>query len=73
MNIPTEGKPGATPAVTMVEKGGTITFTFQLTAQQVERAPFGFVEDAQDWNRPFPAEGDYYQFILMEFKGNSKK
>ena len=57
----------------MVEKGGTITFTFQLTAQQVERAPFGFVEDAQDWNRPFPAEGDYYQFILMEFKGNSKK
>ena len=56
-----------------MEKDGAISFTFQLTAEQVERARFGFVEDAEDWNRPFPVKGDYYQFILKDFKGNSKK
>src|SRR5205085_3490794 len=64
LELPSDGKPGATPAVTKVEKGGAITFTFHLTAEQVERARFGFVEDAEDWQRPFPARGDCYQFIL---------
>jgi hypothetical protein len=71
--IPNDGKAGTTPAVTKVEKNGNTTFTFQLTAEQVERARFCFVEDAEDWNQPFPAKGDYYQFILKEFKGKSKK
>ena len=73
LQIPNDGKPGATVAVTKVQKDGTITFTFQLAAEQVERARFGFVEDAEDWNRPFPANGDYYQLILKEFQDNSKK
>jgi hypothetical protein len=73
LEIPNDGKAGATPTVTKVEKDETITFTFQLTAEQVERARFGFVEDAEDWNRPFPEKGDYYQFILKEFRGNSKQ
>jgi hypothetical protein len=72
LEIPNQGKPGATPAVTKVEKDGSITFTFQLTAEQVERARFAFVVDAEDWNRPFPAKGDYYQFILDKFQGSRK-
>ena len=50
---------------------GFISFTFQLTAEQVGRARFGLVEDAADWSRPFPAKGDYYQFVLKEFKAGS--
>ena len=73
LNIPNDGKPGAIPPVTKVQKDGTVTFTLQLTTEQVERARFAFVEDAEDWNRPFPTKGDYYQFILKEFKGSSKK
>jgi hypothetical protein len=73
LEIPNDGKSAATPAVTKVEKDGTITFTFQLTAEQVERARFGFVEDAEDWDRPFPANGDYYQFILKEFTAGTRK
>jgi hypothetical protein len=73
LTIVNEDRPGAAPAVTKVDKGGAITFTFQLTAEQVARARFGFVEDVEDWNRPFPARGDYYQFMLKEFKGNSGK
>jgi hypothetical protein len=73
LEIPTDGKPAAAPAVTKVEKDGTISFTFQLTAEELEGARFGFVKDAEDWKRPFPATGDYYQFMLKEFKGNSRK
>jgi hypothetical protein len=73
LHIPNDGKPAVIPAVTRVEKDGTITFTFQLTVEQVERARFGFVEDREDWQRPFPARGDYYQFILKEFAGGTKK
>jgi len=73
LGIPNDDQSGSTPTVAKVEKDGTIIFTFQLTARQVERARFGFVEDAQDWNRPFPAKGDYYQFILKEFQGSSKQ
>jgi hypothetical protein len=73
LDVPNDGKPAGTPAVTRVEKDGTITFTFQLTAEQVERARFGFVEDREDWQRPFPAKGDYYQFMLKEFTGGTKK
>lgn len=73
LDVPNDDKPAGTPAVTKVEKDGTITFTFQLTAEQVERARFGFVEDAEDWKKPFPAKGDYYQFILKKFTGSTKK
>jgi len=73
LEIPNDGKPAATPAVTRAEKDGAITFTFQLTAEQVERARFAFVEDAEDWKQPFPAKGDYYQFILKEYSGGTKK
>ena len=73
LDIPNDGKPAGTPAVTKVEKDGTITFTFRLTAEQVERARFGFVEDREDWQRPFPARGDYYQLILKGFAGGTKK
>ena len=73
LEISNDGQPGANSAVMKVAKDGTIVFTFQLTAEQVERARFDFVEDAEDWNRPFPAKGDYYQFILKEFRGNSKQ
>ena len=73
LEMPNDGKRTATPALTKLEKDGTIAFTFQLTAQQVERARFGFVEDAEDWKLPFPAKGDYYQFILMEYTGGAKK
>ena len=71
--IPNDGKPGATPTVSKVVKDATITFTFRLTAEQVERARFGFVADAEDWNRPFPANGDYYQFILKEFQSRPRQ
>jgi hypothetical protein len=73
LEIPKDGKPAATPTVTKVEKDGGITYIFQLTAEQVARARFGFVEDAEDWKRPFPAKGDYYQFILAEFTGGIRK
>jgi hypothetical protein len=73
LEIPNDGKPAATPAVTKVEKDGIVTFTFQLIAEQAERARFAFVEDAEDWKKPFPAKGDYYQFILKEFTGGTKK
>jgi hypothetical protein len=73
LDIPTEGKPAVTPAVTKVEKDGAVTYTFQLSDEQVERARFAFVEDAEDWEKPFPAKGDYYQFILKEFAGGTKK
>jgi hypothetical protein len=73
LDIPNEGKPAKTPAVTKVEKDGTITFTFQLTADQLERARFSLVEDKQDWERPFPTKGDYYQFMLKEFMSGAKK
>jgi len=71
--ISSDGGRVATPAVTKVEKDGAIVFTFQLTAEQVERARFCMVEDEQDWNRPFPSKGDYYQFILKTFQGKFKK
>jgi hypothetical protein len=71
--IPNDGNPGANPAVTKAEKDGTITFTFQLSAKQVDRARFSFVADAEDWNRPFPRNGDSYQFLLKEFQGDPKK
>jgi hypothetical protein len=73
LEVPNDGKAAATPAVTRTQKDGAITFTFQLTPEQVERARFGFVEDAEDWKRDFPVKGDYYQFILKEFKSSSKK
>ncbi len=73
LELPSEDKPGAAPGVTKVEKDGTITFTFQLSPGQVERARFDFVEDLEDWNRPFPTKGDCYQFLLKEFKGKSRK
>jgi len=31
------------------------------------------VEDAEDWMQPFPVRGDYYQFILKEYSGGTKK
>ena len=61
------------PGVTKVEKGGIFTFTFQLKPEQIEGARFAFVEDAEDWNRPFPSNGNYYQFILREFVAKAKK
>jgi hypothetical protein len=73
LEIPNDGKPAATPAVTRAEKDGGITFTFHLTAKQVERARFAFVEDAEDWKQPFPVKGDYYQFILKEYRRGTKK
>ena len=48
---------------------GTATFTFQIGSEQLEKARFEFVEDAADWNRPFPTRGDLYQFELKEFVG----
>ena len=36
LKIPNDGKPSATPTVTKVEQDANITFTFQLTAEQVE-------------------------------------
>ncbi len=73
LEVPTDGKPATTPAVTRVEKAGAVTYTFRLSAEQVERARFAFVEDAADWAKPFPAKGDYYQFILKEFAGGTRK
>jgi hypothetical protein len=73
LEMPNDVKRAAIPAVTKMEKEGSIAFTFQLTAEQVERARFGFVEDAEDWKLPFPAKGDYYQFILKEYTGDAKK
>ena len=73
LEIPNDGKPAATPAVTRAEKDGAITFTFQLTAEQVERARFSLVEDMEDWQQPFPVKGDYYQFMLKDFAGRAKK
>jgi hypothetical protein len=73
LEIPNDSQPAATPAVKKVEKDETIIFTFQLTADQAQRARFAFVEDAEDWKRPFPARGDYYQFILKEFTGGTNK
>ena len=73
LEIPTHGNPAATPAVTKAERDEAITYTFQLSAQQLELARFGFVEDAEDWMQPFPVRGDYYQFILKEYSGGTKK
>ncbi|HEV3146008.1 MAG TPA: hypothetical protein VGZ47_19130 [Gemmataceae bacterium] len=68
-----DGKAVAAPAVTKVEKGGIITFTFRLTPDQIEGARFAFVEDAEDWSKPFPSNGNYYQFMLKEFVAKPKK
>jgi hypothetical protein len=65
--VVTDGKALVPPAVTKVENGGVFTFTFQLSPEQVEGARFAFVEDAADWERPFPINGNYYQFMLKEF------
>jgi len=73
LEIPTHGNPAATPAVTKAERDEAITYTFQLSAQQLELARFGFVEDAEDWMQPFPVRGDYYQFILKEYTAGTKK
>jgi hypothetical protein len=73
LDVPNDDKPAETPAVTKVEKDGTTTFTFQLTAEQVERARFSLVEDMEDWQQPFPVKGDYYQFMLKDFAGRAKK
>jgi hypothetical protein len=67
LDIVTDGKAIVPPAVTKVEKGGVFTFTFQLSPEQVEGARFAFVEDASDWERPFPTNGNYYQFMLKDF------
>jgi hypothetical protein len=71
LEIPNDGKAAKAPAVKKTEEDGSVTFTFQLGADQVERARFWFVEDAEDWKRPFPTKGDYYQFILKEFRGET--
>jgi hypothetical protein len=73
LEIANDGKPAAAPAVTTAEQDGTVTFTFQLSVEQAQRARFGFVEDAEDWKQPFPAKGDYYQFILKEYTGGTGK
>jgi hypothetical protein len=63
----------AWPKVKRVEQNGVITFTFQISTEQLQHAWFKFVEDADDWNRPFPVHGEYYQFDLKEFARNAKK
>jgi hypothetical protein len=73
LEIVTDGKAMVPPAVTKVEKGGVFTFTFQLSPEQLEGARFAFVEDAADWEKPFPSNGNYYQFMLKEFVGQAKK
>ena len=72
LEIVINGKAMVPPAVTKVEKGGVFTFTFQLSPEQVEGARFAFVEDAADWQRPFPTNGNYYQFMLKEFSKPKK-
>jgi len=68
-----DGKPDETMGATKTVKDGTIIFTFRLSLEQLERARFTFVEDEEDWKRPFPTNGNYYQFILKDFVGKTKK
>ncbi|HLW63872.1 MAG TPA: hypothetical protein VKS79_01050 [Gemmataceae bacterium] len=69
LEVVVDGKAVVPPAVKKTEKGGVFTFTFQLSPEQAQGARFAFVEDAADWEKPFPSNGNYYQFMLQEFMG----
>jgi hypothetical protein len=66
------GKPVASPPLTMVRDGGTVTFTFRVPAVEFDRVYFTFTETPQDVRNPFPFPGDYFGFDLRAFVGGTR-
>lgn len=61
-------RPKATvPEIVRVEADGVQTYTFRLSAADLEGASFTFAETPQDVESPFPYPGDYWTFNLSEF------
>jgi hypothetical protein len=64
----------ASPPVTLVQSTEKVTFSFQISAGQLDRAYFTITAASDD---PFPSNGDYWVFSLEDFvsdkDGGSKK
>jgi len=66
-------KKPASPAITKVQSDGVQTYTFRLSASDLDRAHFTFTETSQDARIPFPSPGDYWVFDLSDFVSSAKK
>jgi hypothetical protein len=71
VTIIASGKQPATfPAVTKVQADDVQTYTFRVSASELDRARFTFTESPE---AEFPSPGDYWVFHLSDFVGGAKK
>jgi hypothetical protein len=59
--------------ITMVQSNGVQTYTFRVSARELDKAQFTYTETLRDWSQPFAGSGDYWVFSLRDFAGSSRR